>query len=185
MKRFFVLLPQQSWNCRTQRPSTDVVSCQSHHFLCASEKYFNITIKNTKVLEVNWDQRWSESPQIHIQTNKIKMTKAYLVDGWRMLWPRSWGFLLWVLIASGRMAGVICCTSALLLKFLHLPVHSVWGGRRQKHIKKKISPSTHLSLLTNKLKPHLSISFCTSSMCSIASCCSFSKKKRKEKKNIF
>lgn len=36
-------------------------------------------------------------------------------------------------------------------------------------------PRTHLRL-DNKIQPHLSISFCTSSMCSIASCCSFSEK---------
>lgn len=116
------------------------------------------------------------SPYTHIQIKNI----VYLVDGWRMLWPRSWGFWLWVLIASERRAGVICCTSALLLKFLRLPVRSVWGERTQKHHVNKTTfiqaPIFHYSKTT--FKTYLSISFCTSSMCSIASCCSFSERKR-------
>lgn len=59
---------------------------------------------------------------------------THLVDGWQTSWPRSWEFWLWVLTSSGRMAGVAYCTSALLLKFPHLPVHSICGrvNARQK-----------------------------------------------------
>lgn len=132
-----------------------------------------------------YKQGWLTRLEYRLIVQRQQNLRVYLVDGWQMLWPRSWGFWLWVLIASGRMAGVVCCTFALLLKFLHWPVHWVWRERRQTCQQENVLHAIHISLLTKKIETHLSISFCTSSMCSIASCCSFSGGKRKKKAQQF
>lgn len=71
---------------------------------------------------------------------------SHLVDGWQMLWPRSLVFWLWVLIASGKTAGVAYCTSALLLGFPRLLVRSICPRQKEEnrssfllHLTEKIS----------------------------------------------
>ncbi len=48
------------------------------------------------------------------------------MGGWQTLWPKSWGFWLWVLTSSGRTAGEVCCISVQLWEFPHSPARSVW-----------------------------------------------------------
>lgn len=103
---------------------------------------------------------------------------SHLVDGWQMLWPRSLGFWLWVLIASGKTAGVAYCTSALLLGFPRWPVRSICGWQKgRKRLFSYFSEQGKDTRQRRERSHYLSISFCTSSMCSIASCCSFSKRR--------